>query len=501
MKETRAVPPESRLPTVRRALVLSFAQKYTSLLITLPTIMILSRLLTPKQVGVYSVAVAFVNIVHMLRDFGTSEYLVQVEELDDATKRSAFTVTVIIAWLLGTALFLSSPLIATFFSEPGLRLVLEVLSINFFLLPFGSTVNALLTRSMQFGIRYKIATSQQIVQSALTLTLASLGYGYMSPTWGSVAGMTATVLGCTFWGRDYRIRGLSLQHWRPVSSFGWKKTVGSIVSRVGSSAPDFIIGRMLGFAQAGLFSRGYGLVRMFREKVIGAIGSVAFSAFSQRHRDRGKPHALYLKSMTMVTGISWPFFLFASLMAYPIMRIMFGSQWDAAVPILHLVSIAALISTTMAHNGELLTAIGKVGVATARVTVIQVVRIGVLIWAATYSINVVAAALIPAALFGFVYTCFALVKHTGVTWHGLLESLRPSAVVAALTMTLPLCVYYLDTPHADNLWSPLLLGGLGAAGGWLLGLWAVKHPLWLELAKFATDRLRHAFGRRSGESG
>lgn len=463
----------------------------------LPTIMILSRLLTPTEVGVYSVAVAFVSIVHMLRDFGTSEYLVQVAELDDATKRSAFTVTVVIAWILGGALFLSSPLFAKFFSEPGLQLVLEVLSINFFLLPFGSTVNALLMRSMQYGIRYKIGTGQQVAQSAATLVLAWLGYGYMSPTWGSVVGMTATVLGCAYWGRAYRIRGMSLQHWRAVSNFGWKKTLGSIVTRVGSSAPDFIIGRMLGFAEAGLFSRGYGLIRMFRQNVIAAIGSVAFSAFSQRHRDNQKPHELYLKSMSMITGISWPFFLFASLMAYPIMRIMFGTQWDAAVPILRLVCFPALISMTLAHNGELLTAVGKVGIATARVTVIQIVRISVLVVAATYSINVVAASLTPTALFGFAYTAYTLVKHTSLTWRGIAEALLPSVVVAVSTMVLPLCVYYLDAPNANNLWSPLALGALSALAGWLFGLWLVKHPLWLELTKFVGER----FGARLPQPG
>lgn len=76
------------------------------------------------------------------------------------------------------------------------------------------------------------------------------------------------------------------------------------MSRVGVGAPDFIIGRMLGFADAGLFSRGYGLIRMCQESVIAAIGSVAFSAFSQRHRDEKKPSELYLKSIPMITGIS-----------------------------------------------------------------------------------------------------------------------------------------------------------------------------------------------------
>ncbi|ROO33062.1 polysaccharide biosynthesis protein [Salinisphaera orenii YIM 95161] len=483
------------MPSIRRSLVLSFAQKYTTLLISLPTIMVLSRLLTPAQVGVYSVAVAFVNIVQMLRDFGTSEYLVQVRELDDATARSAFTVTFVIAWALGVALFLCSPLIASFFNEEGLRLVLEVMSINFFLLPFGSTINALLMRSMQFGIRYRIATTAQLAQSAVTLTLAWLGYGYMSPAWGSVAGMVVNVLGCLSWGRDYRIRGVGLAHWRPVASFGVQKTFGSIVNRVGMSAPDFIIGRMLGFAEAGLFSRGNGLVRMFRENIIGAIGSVAFSAFSQRHRDDERPGDLFLKSITFVTCISWPFFAFSALMAFPVMRIMFGDQWDATVPILQFLAIAGLINTSLSHNSELLTATGRIGVATTRITVLQSVRVAAMIAAAFYSLNAVAAVQVPVALFGFVYTANALVRYSGITWRDLFRALAPTIPVTIATMIIPALVYLLDTPSGDNLWSPLLGSMAGAAFGWLLGIWLAKHPVWFELRDFLSVRLNARLGR------
>ena len=44
----------SKSPSVRGALAWSFAERYLSLLITVPTTMILARLLTPTQVGAVS---------------------------------------------------------------------------------------------------------------------------------------------------------------------------------------------------------------------------------------------------------------------------------------------------------------------------------------------------------------------------------------------------------------------------------------------------------------
>lgn len=114
------------------------------------------------------------------------------------------------------------------------------------------------------------------------------------------------------------------------------------------------------------------------------------------------------------------------------------------VPILRLVCFPALIGMTVAHNAELLIAVGKVGIATSRITIMQIIRIGALIIAATYSVNIVAAALISMSLLGFFYTMYTLVKHASLEWGRLFPTLRPSFVASATTMIIPFWVYYTD---------------------------------------------------------
>lgn len=479
------------------SLALSFAQKYTGLLLTVPTIMIVSRLLTPAQIGVYSVGAAFLALVHALRDFGVSDYLIQEHSLDDARARSAFTINLCVAWLLGAALFASSPWIAEFYGEPGLGKVLQVLSINFVLLPFGSTVNALLQRSMQFSILYKIKLGQQVIQSGMSVTLAAMGFGYMSLAWASVGGMVATVLGCMVWASDYRIRGMGLSHWRDVGRFGVASTSTTIVTRLGLHAPEFIIGRVLGFAAAGFYSRGYGLINMFRLNVIGAIGAVAFPTFAQRQRESNSAHEIFLKSLTYITGISWPFFALSALLAFPIMRIMFGPQWDEAVPILRWLSLAAFVGALSAQCGQFFTAIGRVGLVVRIVTVANLFRIFVLIPAAFHSLNAVAAVqILPAFLVVFL-NYQALFRHTELSMRDMIDALRPSLMVTFCAMLAPLLVYWLMTPSENSLWVPFLLSGLGAAIGWSVGIYLFDHPLKSELSDITARIHRRVLNPRA----
>lgn len=473
--------PHRRMPSIRRSLVLSLARQYTNVLFAIPTVVVLSRLLTPAQVGVYSVGAATVGLVHMLRDFGVSEYLVQAHELDNAVARSAFTINLCIAWALATIVFFASPWIGDFYHEPGLALVLQVLSINFLLLPFGSTVNALLKRSMQFGILYQINLGELCVRTGTTLVLAWLGFGYMSPAWGSAAGVGANVLGCSLLGREYRVRGLSLTHWKAVTRFGVQQTIGDIMNRLGGSAPDFVIGRVLSFAGVGLYSRGYGLINMFQDNVLGAIGAVAFPAFAHSHRSADDVDELYYKSVTFVTGIALPFAAFSSLMALPIIRIMFGPQWDGAVPILQLLAAAAFVVFLVPLFAQMFTAIGKVKISTIVTTIIQALRIGIIIPAAFYGLEAVAASQILVSAFSVAIRFLAFRKYTDITGRGLLRAILPSLGVTAATMVFPALIYELIPPTDSNLWAPFVLAVFGAGAGWLIGARILQHPLWSEL--------------------
>ncbi|HET7314557.1 lipopolysaccharide biosynthesis protein [Salinisphaera sp.] len=468
-------------PSVRGALVFSTAQQYTNFLITFPTIMILSRLLTPAEVGVYSVSVTFVNIVHMLRDMGTSEYLVQLKELDEDSARTAFTINLIIAWTLALVLLFISPYMAAFFSEAGVAGVLQILSLTFLVLPVGAIINALLVRDMQFALRYKIAVVQLVVQNGLTIFLAWYGFSYYSPAWGAVAGVTTGAIGCLVWGREYRIRGLSLKTWRPVTDFGIKKTCETVSNQLGAAAPDFVIGRMLGMAQVGLFSRGNGLPRMFRENIVGAIGAVSYAAYARHYREGGDPCDLYLHKIALVTGLAWPCLGFASMFAYPIIMIFFGDQWVPAVPILRYAAIFTAISISLVQSQALLTAMGRAGIAALSTGIRQLLLITCLVAAATVSLNTVAIALVPTAVVSTAIMTGFLYYTTTMTPGRIVRALGPSALLAGSALIPAAAIRWVYPPGVDSIWGPTFAAGLAWLAGYLLGLKYINHPLWHEV--------------------
>lgn len=453
---------------------------------TFGSVIIVSHLLTPAEIGIFSVAAGLVALLHMLRDFGVTEFLIQEEHLDESTIRTVFTINLIIAWALGIALFAFSGVLGEFYRHAGVTDVLRVFSVVFILLPFGAIAQTQMRRQMEFGKLVRIQLGQSITRSCATVGLAFAGFSYMSMAWSSLASVVVMVAGCALWGWQYRVKGLSFTHWRRVLHFGSNRTIADIASQLGSESANLVIGRVLGMTATGLYSRGYGVVNMFRSNIGGAITTVAFPAFAREHREGGTAPYLFLKSRTYLTGIAWPFFGAGVLLAFPIIRILFGDQWDAAVPLMRWLCCAALIDTLTYQCDGFLVAVGRVRTATRVSVQYQLARVALTVAAAFYGLEAVAAAQILVYVIAVLLYYSVLHGYDALSIRKLASAMAPSVMVAVATWLVPAIVVFWPGFMHRYLILAFCIAVVGGCAGWFVAAVLIKHPLIDELRRAAS---------------
>lgn len=461
--------------------------------------MIVSRLLKPAEIGVFSVAAGLTALAQMLRTFGVGEYLVQVRTTDEATVRTAFTVNLAISWFLALGLYAMSGIIGRFYGDPGVSRVIAVMSGAFVLSPFGMTKLAQLRRDLAFGTIYKIGIGEVSVRSGMTIGLAFAGFSYMSMAWASLAATGASVIGCEIWARQYRIRGLSLAHWRQVLPFGIKQTIADIARQLGEQSANIVIGKMLGLAATGYYSRGFGLVNMYRRKVVSAVNSVALPAFAKEHREQQLAPELFRRALVLFTGISWPFFGVGVLMGGAIIRLFFGTQWEASVPVLQWLCGAAILGTLVYQCGPFFTGIGRVGVVTSTVVGYQLTRVVlVIVTASLYNIDVVAASQLAVYAVAIFLYYRHLTRYEALSLGKLGIALWPSLVVAAGSCIVPgLVAIWWRGQLQQHYLVALAIAIPGAGCGWLLTVLLTRHPLLRELQYLKSSWVRKLSTSRS----
>ena len=69
------------MTSVRAALLISFVLTNGITVLQFSSSLIISRLLSPKEIGVYSVAAAIIAIAQLFRNVGVANYLVSEKDL------------------------------------------------------------------------------------------------------------------------------------------------------------------------------------------------------------------------------------------------------------------------------------------------------------------------------------------------------------------------------------------------------------------------------------
>ena len=123
---------------VRRALIIALAENQLTFALQFATAIVIARLLTPAEIGVYSIAVITLSAAHVIRDFGVLAYLIKEQDLTEEKIRAASAISFGVSWLLAVLVFLASFPLAAFYGQPRLLHLTWVLAINFLMIPFGA---------------------------------------------------------------------------------------------------------------------------------------------------------------------------------------------------------------------------------------------------------------------------------------------------------------------------------------------------------------------------
>ncbi len=314
------------MTTVRRALAFSIVERYLLIVLALASNIILARLLTPEQIGIYSVSLAVIGIAQVMRDFGIGNFLIQERNLTDDHIRTAFGLSLLIGGALFLGVFFIAPWAASFYGEGRMVSTLRITALNFLVLPFCSISLALLRRDMQFQRLMVVNFVATAAGFVVTLSLAFAGYGPDSMAVGAVLTNACTGFGAWWLRRQHGILMPSLRLWRALLNFGAQSSAANIVTTITMDINDLVLGKSLGFAPVAILSRAQGLMNMFHRDVMGAVRNVAYPAFAQAHRESQALEPLYVRSVSIVCLVGWPFYGFLALFALEVLRLMFGPR-------------------------------------------------------------------------------------------------------------------------------------------------------------------------------
>lgn len=447
--------------------------------------MIIARLLTPAETGIFAIAAVFAAFASTFRDFGVAEYLIQEKNLTVEKIRSALAANIAISWAMGLVLFLSSGVVAEYYRHPGIAEVMNIQAVNFIFIPFGAVTMAYFRRELNFKPIFIASMLANITTFIVATSCALAGLGYMSLAWSSFAGVLVTVSTSVWYRPKSFPRWPGLAEIRSVLKFGKHASGIYIFGQAGKSAPEIIIGRALDMPSVAFFSRAGGLVELFHKTVMRAIMPVCLPYFAKSNREQGTVLTGYLRVVSYLTAIGWPFFAFLGIVAYGAIRIIYGTQWAASVPLAQILCAAAIIEVVHFLAKEAIIAAGHVDRSNLLQFVVQGSRIVGLLAVIPFGLIGAAWGLLGATVIGALFSQWVMSQTIGLRIRDIANTCLPSALVAIVSTT-PVAIWAaVEGVRESNFMFVVLGGGSLMVILWLVAVRIFAHQLWAELIAIA----------------
>lgn len=336
--------------------LLSQAAKFA--ISTIATV-VLARLLTPADFGLVGMVAALTGVIASLGDLGLSSATIQRKNLTHEQVSTLFWINLGVGAAIAASVAACAPAIAYFYHEPRLIGITVLSSFSFVFGGLTSQHYALLTRQMRYGAMAVVQAAPAVLSVAAGIWLALRGYGYWALVLSGIVQASSIALFSWMaigWRPGPPRRGCGV---RSLLVFGGHLTSYNLLTYITRNADNVLIGRFLGAAPLGIYSKAYGILMLPVQQINAPVNGVLLPALSRLQDQPAAYRRYFLRAIEIVAFIGMPIVIFSFADARLVILTLLGAKWIGAVTIFRLLAPAALVGTISMSPVWIFTSLGK----------------------------------------------------------------------------------------------------------------------------------------------
>lgn len=394
---------------------------------------ILARLLTPEDFGLVVAIQIFTGLAGFISGAGMGGALIQAKQVHAAHFQVVFTVQLLICCVIYALFYYSAPYLADYMRNPIYTDLIRVSALSFLTRPFLNVPRSKLIRDMKFNIITTNAIISGLATGIASITFAHYNHGVWSLIWGGLVGAITIIPLTIYFARlplrikyDYQIA-------KNLGIMGAKFTANDILVYLRNQAPNFIIGKTLGPYSVGLFNKGESLSAYPFSFIAASAYDTVFRALSSYQDNLDKSKYIFLRTITLVTTYTFPFYVGLLWTSEEFIITIFGEKWLPAAAPLQIISISRMFACIGNPSGAVLAAQNTLG-AEIILQFISLVTISAGCWYGTKQgdLTIISLALLPGIVFIHLTATLVAMNKIRVSLHNLLTALKPAIILNSL---------------------------------------------------------------------
>ncbi|MEA2308497.1 MAG: hypothetical protein QOG41_340 [Thermoleophilaceae bacterium] len=332
---------ELRRRTARGALVNGAFLVVVELIIVAQNVVV-ARLLSASEVGLYGIVSVTVVTLLALKQVGIDEQYVQQDEADqELAFQRAFTIELVLAGAFALLVAALAPAIAAIYGS--WRLAPLMLALAYLPIAFALQSPAwVFFRRMDFVRQRGLQAVVPVATFAATITLVAIGLGVWGLVLGALVGnvlAAAVAIRVSPYPLKLRLHGPSV---RKYARFSWPILVAAVAGLVIRQGQVYAFDEKLGLAGAGFITLAITLTQ-YADRADRAVTATIYPAICAVKDQRGTMTELFVKSNRLTAMWALPFGAALALFAPDLVRWVLGDKWAPATVLLQVLGITTAV--------------------------------------------------------------------------------------------------------------------------------------------------------------
>ncbi len=303
----------------------------------------LARALKPSDFGLFGMALLYQELLVTALSLGFGTGLIVKKELSEDDLSTAFWLSCTVRFIMFLTVFVTAPLAAYFWKEPRVEPIIRVISLTLLFQIIGIVPGTLATKQLQFKKINIIRAIAILLESTTAIILVAFtGLTY----WALVIGMMLNALfyNIALWissGCWLPKINFHKESFRYLFRFGFYTWLFGITNYLKQNVDYFLVGRLLGSYQLGLYEFAYRLPHLVFERISRPIGEVIFPALSKVQSDNKKLFRGYVLSVKYVCLVCYPILFTIVAIADILVPFLWGKKWIPIIKPLQILCFCA----------------------------------------------------------------------------------------------------------------------------------------------------------------
>lgn len=320
---------------------------------------IMARLLTPRDYGLLGMLAVFMAIAQSLIDSGFSQALIRKQKRTETDYSTIFFFNIVVSVIIYLILYVSAPLISIFYKEPELSPIIQIIGLTIIINSFAIVPKTILTINIDFRTQAKVSLIATIIAGFCGIYFAYSGIGVWSLVYHSIIlSIINTIL---IW---------SISKWRPLFAYSWKSLkelfsfgskllISGLIDTIYKNIYPIIIGKSFSAGDLGYYSRAQHFSEFPSSNITGILQRVTYPILCNIQNDDNRLRNIYRRFLKVSAFIIFPLMTGLAAVSHPLIIIIIGEKWQYCAILLQIICFNMMWYPIHAINLNLLQVKGR----------------------------------------------------------------------------------------------------------------------------------------------